>query len=126
MSLKSTFAYNIYIRYSRHTRFAACKELFRAKVIKGSSVHDHDVNMLSLVEKLSGLNMILDNDTYIDVFLQLLPPPFDQFVVNYNMNGLEKSIPELINMLIYYEVAVKKSMLGAPLISKSNGKKTEH
>ncbi|KAL0313389.1 UNVERIFIED_CONTAM: hypothetical protein Sradi_5738200 [Sesamum radiatum] len=49
------------------------------------------------------------NDTYIDVILQSLPPSYDPFVVNYNMNGFEKSINELINMLVQYEATTKKS-----------------
>ncbi|KAL0434189.1 UNVERIFIED_CONTAM: hypothetical protein Slati_2753200 [Sesamum latifolium] len=53
----------------------------------------------SLVEKLEDLKAGLNNDTYIDVILQSLPPSYDPFIVNYNMNGLEKSIHELINML---------------------------
>ncbi|KAL0285562.1 UNVERIFIED_CONTAM: Retrovirus-related Pol polyprotein from transposon RE2 [Sesamum radiatum] len=46
--------------------------------------------MLSLVEKLEDLKAGLNNDTYIDVILQSLPPSYDPFIVNYNMNGLEK------------------------------------
>ncbi|KAL0457606.1 UNVERIFIED_CONTAM: hypothetical protein Slati_0387800 [Sesamum latifolium] len=65
--------------------------------------------MLSLVEKLEDLKAGLNNDTYIDVILQSLPPSYDPFIVNYNMNGLEKSIHELINMLVQYEATIHKS-----------------
>ncbi|KAL0413349.1 UNVERIFIED_CONTAM: hypothetical protein Sradi_1536600 [Sesamum radiatum] len=47
--------------------------------------------------------------TYIDVVLQSLPPSYDPFIVNYNMNRLEKSIHELIKMLVQYEVMIHKS-----------------
>ncbi|KAL0361157.1 UNVERIFIED_CONTAM: hypothetical protein Sradi_3800200 [Sesamum radiatum] len=76
---------------------------------EGSSVREHGIKMLSLVERLEDLQARLDNGTYIDVILQLLPPSYDPFVVNYNMNGLEKSINELINMLVQHEVTTKKS-----------------
>ncbi|KAL0285699.1 UNVERIFIED_CONTAM: hypothetical protein Scaly_2811200 [Sesamum calycinum] len=66
---------------------------------EGSSVQSHGVKMLSLVEKLEDLKVGVDNDTYIDVILQSLPPSYDPFIINYNMNGLEKSIHELSNML---------------------------
>ncbi|KAL0408434.1 UNVERIFIED_CONTAM: hypothetical protein Sradi_1777800 [Sesamum radiatum] len=59
-------------------------------MIEGSSVHSHGIKMLSLVEKLEDLKVGLNNDTYIDVILQSLPPSYDPFIVNYNMNGLEK------------------------------------
>ncbi|KAL0416300.1 UNVERIFIED_CONTAM: hypothetical protein Slati_3461900 [Sesamum latifolium] len=76
---------------------------------KDRLVQSHGVTMLSLVEKLEDLKAGLDNDTYIDVILQSLPPSYDPFIVNYNMNGFEKSIHELINMLVQYEATTRKS-----------------
>ncbi|KAL0394870.1 UNVERIFIED_CONTAM: hypothetical protein Slati_4453200 [Sesamum latifolium] len=74
----------------RHIRYATTKAFFRTKMVKGSSVQSHGVKMLSLVEKLEDLKAGLENDTYIDVILQSLPPSYDPFIVNYNMNRLEK------------------------------------
>ncbi|KAL0445199.1 UNVERIFIED_CONTAM: hypothetical protein Slati_2242600 [Sesamum latifolium] len=74
----------------------------------GSSVQSHGVKMLSLMETLEDLKVGLNDDTYIDVILQSLPPSYDPFIINYNMNGLEKSIHELINMLVHYEVTTYK------------------
>ncbi|KAL2226616.1 UNVERIFIED_CONTAM: hypothetical protein Sindi_2020300 [Sesamum indicum] len=85
---------------------------------EGSSVHEHGINMLPPMEKLEDLQAGLDNDTYIDVILQLLPPSYDPFLVNYNMNGLEKTINELINMLVQYEATTKKC---APLVLVEEG-----
>ncbi|KAL0405991.1 UNVERIFIED_CONTAM: hypothetical protein Slati_3913000 [Sesamum latifolium] len=83
--------------------------------------------MLSLVEKLEDLKAGLDNDTYIDVILQSLPSSHDPFVINYNMNGLEKSIHELINMLVQYAATIHKSaptvLVGEASTSKAKGKK---
>ncbi|KAL0301555.1 UNVERIFIED_CONTAM: hypothetical protein Sradi_6432300 [Sesamum radiatum] len=90
----------VYAIPDRHTRYVATKEFFRAKMTEGSSVQEHGVKMLSLVEKLEDLKAGLENDTYIDVILQSLPPSYDPFIVNFNMNGIEKSINELINMLL--------------------------
>ncbi|KAL0444611.1 UNVERIFIED_CONTAM: hypothetical protein Slati_2183800 [Sesamum latifolium] len=94
---------DVYAIPDRHIRYAATKVFFRIKMAKGSSVQSHGITMLSLVEKLEDLKIGLDNDTYIDVILQSLPPSYDPFIFNYNMNGLEKSIHELINMLVQYE-----------------------
>ncbi|KAL0406243.1 UNVERIFIED_CONTAM: hypothetical protein Slati_3938200 [Sesamum latifolium] len=86
--------------------------------------------MLSLVEKLEDLKAGLNNDTYIDVILQSLPPSYDPFIVNYNMNGLEKSIHELINMLVQYETMTRKSepsvLVGEASTSKAKGKSARH
>ncbi|KAL0394349.1 UNVERIFIED_CONTAM: hypothetical protein Slati_4401100 [Sesamum latifolium] len=79
-----------------------------------------------LVEKHEDLKAGLNNDTYIDVILQSLPPSYDPFIVNYNMNGLEKSIYELINMLVQYEATTHKSepvvLVGEASTSKAKGK----
>ncbi|KAL0304840.1 UNVERIFIED_CONTAM: Retrovirus-related Pol polyprotein from transposon TNT 1-94 [Sesamum calycinum] len=104
----------VYVIPDRHTRV---------------SIQEHGVKMLSLVEKLEDLKAELENDTYIDVILQSLPPSYDPFIVNFNMNGLEKSINELINMLVQYEVTIKKSVLsvliGEASTSKAKGKRAE-
>ncbi|KAL0455902.1 UNVERIFIED_CONTAM: hypothetical protein Slati_0929400 [Sesamum latifolium] len=108
---------DVYAVPDRHIRYAVTKAFFRTKMAEGSSVQSHGVTMLSFIEKLEDLKAGLDNDTYIDVILQSLSPSYDPFIVNYNMNGLEKSIHELINMLIQYEATIRKSepsILGAP------------
>ncbi|KAL0292851.1 UNVERIFIED_CONTAM: hypothetical protein Sradi_6969800 [Sesamum radiatum] len=72
----------------RHIRYAATKAIFRTKMAEGSSVQSHGVKMLFLVKKLEDLEVGLENDTYIDVILQSLPPLYDPYIINYNMNGL--------------------------------------
>ncbi|KAL0445734.1 UNVERIFIED_CONTAM: hypothetical protein Slati_1701300 [Sesamum latifolium] len=117
---------DVYAVSDRHIRYAAIKAFFGTKMAEGSSVHSHGVKMLSLVEKLEDLKVGLNNDTYIDVILQSLPPSYDPFIINYNMNGLEKSIHELINMLVQYEATTHKSeravLEGEASTSKAKGK----
>ncbi|KAL0293065.1 UNVERIFIED_CONTAM: hypothetical protein Sradi_6958100 [Sesamum radiatum] len=88
----------IYAVPDQHIRYAATKAFFGTKMIEGSSVQEHGVKMLSLMEKLKDLKANLEKETYIDVILQSLPPSFDSFIMNYNMNGLDKDFHELINM----------------------------
>ncbi|KAL0285340.1 UNVERIFIED_CONTAM: hypothetical protein Sangu_2783500 [Sesamum angustifolium] len=83
--------------------------------------------MLSLVDKLKHLYADFeDEETYIDLILQSLSPSFDQFIINYNINGLGKSLHELINMLVQYEATIEKSALlvlvGEASTSKAKGK----
>ncbi|KAL0386207.1 UNVERIFIED_CONTAM: hypothetical protein Sradi_3015000 [Sesamum radiatum] len=113
-----------------HIRYAAIKVFFGTKMAEGSSVQSHGVKMLCLVEKLKDLKARLHNGTYIDVILQSLPPSYDPFIINYNMNGLEKTIHELINMLVQYEAMTHKSeptvLVGEALTSKAKGKRARH
>ncbi|KAL0462943.1 UNVERIFIED_CONTAM: hypothetical protein Slati_0181900 [Sesamum latifolium] len=82
----------VYVVPDRHIRYAATKAFYGTKMAEGSSVQSHGVKMLFLVEKLEDLKAGLKNDTYIDVILQSLPPSYDPFIVNYNMNGLENGL----------------------------------
>ncbi|KAL0345817.1 UNVERIFIED_CONTAM: hypothetical protein Sradi_4413000 [Sesamum radiatum] len=117
----------VYAVPHRHIRYAATKVFFGTKMTEGSSVQSHEVKMLFLVENLKDLKAGLNNDTYIDVILQSLPPSYDTFIVNYNTDGLEKSIHELINILVQYEAMIHKSasavLVGKASISKAKGKK---
>jgi len=50
----------------------------------------------------------MDNDLYIDLILQSLPESYDQFVMNFHINGMEKTLPELLGMLKTVEQFIKK------------------
>ncbi|KAL0361141.1 UNVERIFIED_CONTAM: hypothetical protein Sradi_3798600 [Sesamum radiatum] len=72
----------VYAVPDRHIRYAAIKAFFGTKMGEGSPVQSHGVKMLLFVEKLEDLKAGLENDTYIDVILQSLPPSYDPFIVN--------------------------------------------
>ncbi|KAL0315297.1 UNVERIFIED_CONTAM: hypothetical protein Sradi_5407900 [Sesamum radiatum] len=96
-------------------------------MIEGSSVREHGVMKLSLMEKLKDFQANFEKEeTYVGLILQSLPLSFEQFIVYYNMNGLEKSLHELINMLVQYEITIEKSvpsvLVGEISTSKANGK----
>ncbi|KAL2237945.1 UNVERIFIED_CONTAM: hypothetical protein Sindi_0986200 [Sesamum indicum] len=84
---------DLYAMPDRHIQYAATNTLFGTKMAEGSSLHDHCVQMLSFLEKLADLKAGIENDTYIDLFFQSLLHSYDPFVMNVNMNRLEKSIP---------------------------------
>ncbi|KAL0453688.1 UNVERIFIED_CONTAM: Copia protein [Sesamum latifolium] len=119
----------VYAVPDRHIRYAATKVFLGTKMAVGSSVQSHEVNILFLVEKLEDLKAGLENDTYIDVIIQTLPPSYDPFIVNYNMNELVKSIHELINMLVQYEAMAHKSvpaiLVGEAPTSKAKDKRPD-
>ncbi|KAK4391456.1 hypothetical protein Sango_1923400 [Sesamum angolense] len=101
---------DLYAVPERHIRYAVTKAFLGARMIEGSSIREHGVMMLSLLEKLKDLQADLEKgETYVDVILQSLPPSYDQFIINYNINGIEKSLHELINMLVQYEATIEKS-----------------
>ena len=42
------------------------------------------------------------------ILIQLLPPSYKSFVMNFNMQGMEMTIPEVYSMLKSAEVEIKK------------------
>ena len=57
---------------------------------------------------LTQLGVNLPVDSVIDRVLQSLPPSYKSFVMNYNMQGMDKTIPELFAMLKAAEVEIKE------------------
>ena len=119
----------VYVVPDRHIRYATTKVFLGTKTAEELSVQSHRFKMLSLMEKLEDLKAGLDNDTYIDMIFQSLPSSYNP-IINYNMNGLEKSIHELFNMLVQYEATTQKSIstefVGDISASKAKGKKAGH
>ena len=55
-----------------------------------------------------GVDLLVD--CVIDRVLQSLSPSYKGFVMNYNMQGMNKTIPELFAMLKAAEVEIKKDI----------------
>ena len=66
---------------------------------ENSSVSEHILRMSGYDNHLTQLGVNLLDDSVIDRVLQSLPPSYKGFVMNYNMQGMENTIPELFAML---------------------------
>ena len=75
---------------------------------ENSSVSEHIVKMSRYNNHLIQLGVNLPDDSVIDRILQSLPPSYKRFVMNYNMQGMMKTIPELFVMLKSTKVEIKK------------------
>src|SRR3954470_22848170 len=75
---------------------------------ENSSVSKHILKMSGYNNHLIQLGVNLPDDCVIDRILQSLPPSYKSFVMNYNMHGMDKTIPELFAMLKTAEVEIKK------------------
>ena len=73
-----------------------------------SSVSERILRMFGYHNHLTQLGVNLPDDCVIDRVLQSLPPSYKGFVMNYNMQGMGKTIPELFAMLKAAEVEIKK------------------
>ena len=75
---------------------------------ENSSVGEHILRMSGYHNHLTQLGVNLPDDSVIDRVLQSLPPSYKSFMMNYNMQGMDKTIPELFAMLKATEVEIKK------------------
>ncbi|XP_074356212.1 uncharacterized protein LOC141695904 [Apium graveolens] len=66
---------------------------------EGTSVNDHVLKMINLIESLGQLGFAMDGELSQDLVLQSLSDSFSQFIVNFHMNKMDVSLPELHNML---------------------------
>ena len=75
---------------------------------ENSSVSEHILRMSGYHNHLTQLGVNLPIDSVIDRVLQSLLPSYKSFVMNYNMQGMDKTIPELFAMLKSTKVEIMK------------------
>ena len=75
---------------------------------ENSSVSEHILKMSGYYNHLTQLGVDLLVDSVIDRVLQSLPPSYKGFLMNYNMQGMNKTILDLFAMLKVAEVEIKK------------------
>ncbi|XP_050920075.1 uncharacterized protein LOC127137682, partial [Lathyrus oleraceus] len=98
----------LYQEQARHERFEVSKAFFQSKLAKGAPVSPHVLKMIGYVENLERLGFPLGKELATDLILQSLPNRFKQFVLNFNMNDMDKPLPELLGMLRTAEQNLKK------------------
>ncbi|XP_073029299.1 uncharacterized protein [Primulina eburnea] len=105
------FLQELFGAQTRPLRHAAIKELMTTSLRDGASVHDHGMRMIELIEKLAGLDIVLPNKLSTSIQFLSVQASFDGFVVNFNMNNIEASFKELVNILTTYEFTMKKESM---------------
>ena len=93
---------------ARVERYELSNKCFSCKTEENNSVSEHILRMSGYHNHLTQLGIDLLDECVIDRVLQSLPPSYKGFVMNYNMQGMNKTIPELFAMLKAIEVEIKK------------------
>src|SRR5215216_731445 len=111
---------------ARVERYEVSNKFYSCKMEENSSVSEHILRMPGYHNHLTQLGVNLPDDCVIDRVFQSLPPSYKGFVMSYNMQGMENTIPELFAMLKAAEVEVKKEhqvfMVNKTTGFKKNGK----
>ena len=98
----------IFQENSQVERYEVSNKFYSCKMEENIYVSEHILRMSGYHNHLTQLGVNLLNDSVINRVLQSLPPSYKGFVMNYNMQGMEKTIPELFAMLKAAEVEIKK------------------
>ncbi|KAK8696648.1 hypothetical protein V6N13_001780 [Hibiscus sabdariffa] len=98
----------IYEGQVRQERYETSKALFQCKMSEGSPVGAHVIKMMGYIQTLEKLGFALNDQLAVDVVLQSLPDSFNQFVLNFNMNEINKTLLQLLGMLRTAEGNMKK------------------
>ncbi|KAK8555198.1 hypothetical protein V6N12_009351 [Hibiscus sabdariffa] len=116
----------IYEGQARQERYETSKALFQCKMIEGSPVGAHVIKMMGYIQTLEKLGFSLKDELETDLILQSLPDSFKPFILNFNMNEINKTLPQLLGMLRTVEGDMKKDGSKSILVvreAKRNGKK---
>ncbi|KAK8985803.1 hypothetical protein V6N11_021656 [Hibiscus sabdariffa] len=98
----------IYEGQARQERYETSKALFQCKMTEGTPVGAHVIKMMGYVQTLEKLGFPLKNELATDLILQSLPGSFKPFVLNFNMNEINKTLSQLLGMLRTAESDMKK------------------
>jgi hypothetical protein len=93
---------------SRSARQTAMKKLMSTKMVEGTPVQEHVLKMISFINELDMLGVEMDVETKVDAIFSSLTDSFNQFIMNYNMNKMDVTLSELLNMLQAAEDLIKK------------------
>ena len=78
---------------ARIERYEVSDKFYTCKMEENTSVSEHILKMSGYNNHLIQLGVNLPDDCIIDRILQSLPPSYKSFVMNYNMLGMNKTIP---------------------------------
>ena len=83
----------------------------------------HVLKMKYYIDHLKQLGFPISQELIIDLILNSLPDSYDQFIMNYNMNDMDKLISELHAMLKTAKQNIKKKPGNILMIQKGKGMK---
>ena len=95
---------------SRSARQTSMKYLMFIQTIEGTLVQEHVLKMIYFINKVDMIDVELDSETKVDAILASLPNSFNQLVMNYNMNKMNVTLFELLEMLEEIEDLIKKEV----------------
>jgi hypothetical protein len=108
---------------ARAERYNISKALFACKLTEGSLVSPNVIKMMGYIKTLDKLGCKLKDDLATGMILQSLPASYEPFIMNFHMNGMEKTMAELHEMLKAVKDSIKKNPNHLMMVQKEKKKR---
>jgi hypothetical protein len=108
---------------ARAERYNISNTLFVCNLTEGSLVSPLVIKMMGYLETLDKLGWELKDDLTTDMILQSLPVSYESSIMNFHMNGMEKTMAESHGMLKIAEDNVKKNPNHVMMVEKEKKKR---
>jgi hypothetical protein len=79
--------------------------------------------MMGYIETLTKLGCEVKDEVATDVILQSLPASYESFIMNFHMNGMEKTVAKLDGMLKIAKDSIKKNPNHVMMVQKEKKKR---
>ncbi|KAK4368090.1 hypothetical protein RND71_011882 [Anisodus tanguticus] len=99
---------SLYDSQSQTVEYELLIDIFKCKLNEGGQVSQHVLTMIGPIERLASIGTKLEKNVTTTLILNSLPRSFENFIVNFNMNGTKATLPELHNMLKTFESSTSK------------------
>ena len=100
----------VFQSHVRVERYETSDKYFAYKMEENSSTSEHVLRLYEYYNRLNQVGVNLLDKKVIGRVLQSLSPSYWNFMMNYNMQGITKTIPKLFVMLKSMKVEIKKSI----------------
>ena len=109
----------MYQEQAKTERFRAVKAFHSARMIPGESVSRFVLRMKGHLDHLERLGHKIEKDLAVNLIMSCLPSMYDQFIMNYNMHNMDKTVTELHLMLQSAETNLKGKTKEVLMVNKS-------
>jgi hypothetical protein len=107
---------------ARAERYNISEALFACKLAEGSPVSPYVIKMMGYIETLIKLGCEIKDDLSTDVILQSQLMSYELFIMNFYMNGMEKTMAELHGMLKTADNSIIKNSNHVMMVQKEKKK----
>ncbi|KAI3712325.1 hypothetical protein L1987_70876 [Smallanthus sonchifolius] len=97
----------MFLKQARQERYETMSHFIRCTMQEGTPVSNHVLKMKGYIDQMNKLGYPMKDDMATDFILNSPPSSYAQFVINFNMNGLEKTVTELHGMLKTAEMNIQ-------------------